>query len=305
MHSTWPSFPSLSSGRGWLRSRANGSSFRLSPPHWRWRCGPVSRKTLPPAALCAHFASRDILSRSFAPISLLVDSVFFCEDRGSLWLSAVGLLGVALIFAFGRRIAGRWRGVAFVALALIGVLPAAWEFFRPRAASNFASVWLCCRGWLGILGDDNWVCTGGNEHSAARCVTYSAFRFYGIRNTEYEGHSMESSGFRRGEWMWVIVAATCIVTLASLPYVIVALTTPPDLRFAGTLINPFDGNSYFAKMQIGAQGGWLFHLPYTSQDHPGALLFSFHILLGHIAAWTRLPIPLVYHLARIIAGFGL
>jgi hypothetical protein len=51
------------------------------------------------------------------------------EDRGAFWLSVAGLLGVALIFVWGRRITGRWRSIAFVALALIGAVPAAWEFF--------------------------------------------------------------------------------------------------------------------------------------------------------------------------------
>ncbi len=51
------------------------------------------------------------------------------EDRGSFWLSVAGLIGVALIFVWGRRIAGRRRDIAFVALALIGAVPAAWEFF--------------------------------------------------------------------------------------------------------------------------------------------------------------------------------
>jgi hypothetical protein len=113
----------------------------------------------------------------------------------------------------------------------------------------------------------------------------------------------EPSGIQRSECKWVFVVAAGVVALASLPYVVVYLATPPDLRFVGVLINPLDGNSYLAKMQIGAQGGWLFHLPYSALEHPGALLFSFHILLGHIAAWTRLPIPLMYHLTRIIAGF--
>jgi len=51
------------------------------------------------------------------------------EDRGSFWLSVAGLLGVVLIFVWGRRVVGRWRSIAFVALALIGAVPAAWEFF--------------------------------------------------------------------------------------------------------------------------------------------------------------------------------
>jgi hypothetical protein len=116
---------------------------------------------------------------------------------------------------------------------------------------------------------------------------------------------MQSSSVQHNEWVWVIIVAACVVALASLPYVVIYFTTPPGLRFVGTLLNPLDGDSYLAKMQIGAHGGWLFHLPYTAQDHPGALLFTFHILLGHIAAWTHLPIPLVYHLARVVAGFAL
>jgi hypothetical protein len=112
-------------------------------------------------------------------------------------------------------------------------------------------------------------------------------------------------GHRTSDVRWVILVSACVVALASVPYLVVYLTTPPDLRFVGALINPYDGDSYFAKMQIGAQGGWLFSLMYTAQDHPDVLLFSFHILLGHVSAWTHLPIPLVYHAVRILAGFGL
>ncbi len=116
---------------------------------------------------------------------------------------------------------------------------------------------------------------------------------------------MEPSGVQRNEWGWVIIVAACVVALASLPYVVVQFTTPPDLRFAGTLLNPLDGDTYLAKMQFGAQGDWLFHLPYTAQDHPGALVLTHYLALGHVAAWTRLPIPLAYHLVRVVAGFAL
>jgi len=51
------------------------------------------------------------------------------ENRGSFWLSVAGLLGVVLIFVWGRRVVGRWRSIAYVALALIGAVPAALEFF--------------------------------------------------------------------------------------------------------------------------------------------------------------------------------
>jgi hypothetical protein len=109
----------------------------------------------------------------------------------------------------------------------------------------------------------------------------------------------------KSEIRWTIIMAACVVALASLPYAIIHFSTPPDLRFVGTLLNPLDGDTYLAKMQFGAQGDWLFHLPYTAQDHSGALILTHYLALGHIAAWTRLPIPLVYHLARVVAGFVL
>jgi len=116
---------------------------------------------------------------------------------------------------------------------------------------------------------------------------------------------MQSFDVQRSEWIWVVIVAICVVALASLPYVVVHFTTPPDLRFVGTLLNPLDGDTYLAKMQFGAQGDWLFHLPYTAQDHPGAFVLTHYLALGHVAKWTHLPIPLVYHLARVLAGFAL
>jgi len=64
------------------------------------------------------------------------------EDRGPFWLSVAGLIGVVLIFVVGRCINGRWRSVMFIALALIGALPAAWEFLSrvlPAISTVYAS----------------------------------------------------------------------------------------------------------------------------------------------------------------------
>jgi hypothetical protein len=62
------------------------------------------------------------------PFPFLLKAYSSAEDRLSLWLSVAGVLGVALIFVFGSRITGKWRSVAFAALALIGVVPAVWEY---------------------------------------------------------------------------------------------------------------------------------------------------------------------------------
>jgi len=90
----------------------------------------VLRYTLTFAAAVFTFIPLPPYLPGMSPLSFLSLVAYrSAEDRGSFWLSAAGLLGVALIFVWGRRIAGRWRSVAFVALALIGAVPAAWEFF--------------------------------------------------------------------------------------------------------------------------------------------------------------------------------
>jgi hypothetical protein len=93
-------------------------------------------------------------------------------------------------------------------------------------------------------------------------------------------------------WTLVIVGLTC------LPYLVAWLLTPADAQYTGLLINHYDGESYYAKMQQGARGDWLFHLPFTPEPHEGALVYTFYLALGQLAGVLGLPIPWVYHLAR-------
>ena len=109
----------------------------------------------------------------------------------------------------------------------------------------------------------------------------------------------------RPELRRVALAALAVVLLSSLPYLIVAASTPPDLAFGSVLVNPIDGQSYFAKMRQGYDGAWLFRLPYTHRDEADAFLFTYHLGLGHIARITRLPLAAVYHAARIAGGSAL
>ncbi len=109
----------------------------------------------------------------------------------------------------------------------------------------------------------------------------------------------------RKERRWALLWSVLIVGLACLPYLIAWWITPADAQYTGLLVNHYDGESYYAKMQQGARGDWLFHLPFTSEPHEGAFIFTFYLALGHLAAALGLPIPLVYHLARICAGLFL
>ena len=106
------------------------------------------------------------------------------------------------------------------------------------------------------------------------------------------------------EWAWITVASLLVVAVASLPYLL-AYWVPPDHAFTGVLVNPADGNSYFAKMREGWRGDWLFTLPYTDKPGAGAFIFTYYLFLGHLARWTGASLDLVYGLTRALGGFVL
>jgi hypothetical protein len=107
------------------------------------------------------------------------------------------------------------------------------------------------------------------------------------------------------EWRWALAWALLIVAVSCLPYLVAWIATPPGYRFGGILVNPLDGNSYLAKMRQGWAGAWQFHLTYTPEPHEGAYIFLFYLGLGHLARWTGLPLLVVYHGARVLAGLAL
>jgi hypothetical protein len=117
--------------------------------------------------------------------------------------------------------------------------------------------------------------------------------------------SGSSPEIKPAERRWAAAWSTAILILSCLPYLIAAWIAPEGWQFAGILVNPLDGQSYMAKMQQGAAGRWLFHLTYTPEPHDGAFIFTFYLALGHLAALTGLPKILIFHLARLLAGFWL
>lgn len=105
------------------------------------------------------------------------------------------------------------------------------------------------------------------------------------------------------EWLWVLAWGTVLVVLTSLPYVVGALASTPDHVFGGLVYNVVDCNSYIAKMRQGAQGEWLFTLPYTSEPHQGAFIYPFYLFLGKGAALSGLSLVCTYHLARLLCAW--
>ena len=121
----------------------------------------------------------------------------------------------------------------------------------------------------------------------------------GISETGAESVSVIMS---KKEHRWALLWSIAIVGLTCLPYLLAWQLAPADTQYTGLLINHFDGESYYAKMQQGARGDWLFHLAFTPEPHEGAFIFTFYLALGHLAAALGLSIPLTYHLARAAAG---
>ena len=115
----------------------------------------------------------------------------------------------------------------------------------------------------------------------------------------------EPFGKAHGELRWLLIASLAVLLFASLPTLYAWSLADADHVFTGFVYNTEDGNSYIAKMRLGARGEWLFHLPYTSEEHEGAVVYPFYLLLGKVAAGLGLSHVLVYHLARVLLGLFL
>ncbi|MAT44539.1 MAG: hypothetical protein CL609_19570 [Anaerolineaceae bacterium] len=99
-----------------------------------------------------------------------------------------------------------------------------------------------------------------------------------------------------------ILIFTIWILVLILPYVFGFLSSDHQNIFLGFLINPIDGLSYLAKMNQGAHGNWLFHLPYSSLPHPKVFLFSFYILIGKISELFFGDLQIGFHFFRILCA---
>jgi hypothetical protein len=93
-----------------------------------------------------------------------------------------------------------------------------------------------------------------------------------------------------------------VIVMVTAPYIYSFYAAAPGNVFGGFLINPIDGHSYLAKMQLGYSGEWKFTLPYTSDSGDGAYIFLFYILLGHVARVFKTEITLLFHITRIFSA---
>ncbi len=104
------------------------------------------------------------------------------------------------------------------------------------------------------------------------------------------------------EWRWAAAFAVAVMALTAAPYLAGVATQTPEWRFGGLLIGVEDGNAYLARMAQGARGAWLVTPVYTSEPQPGALLYTFYVLLGKLSGPDHTARLFVYHLARLFGG---
>ena len=104
-------------------------------------------------------------------------------------------------------------------------------------------------------------------------------------------------------YFWI--AGLLFLILITGPYLYGFLTVDGDFLFNGFLLNPLDGNSYLAKIELGNTGFWKFSLPYTAEKSAGGYLFLFYLLLGHIGRVLGMENIIIFHTARIVSSLAM
>ncbi len=104
------------------------------------------------------------------------------------------------------------------------------------------------------------------------------------------------------EWRWVFAVAGVLAVLTLVPYAwaLAANASSSEWHFMGILANPQDGASYLAKIGQGMRGEWLVHFQHTPDEHVGAAIQVFYLLLGHLARIIGVSNLVIFHLARVI-----
>jgi hypothetical protein len=107
------------------------------------------------------------------------------------------------------------------------------------------------------------------------------------------------------EWRLPLLTGLALALVTALPYVYAYAVQPPGHVFMGFFYLGDDANTYLSKMRQGWEGSWSWDNRYTTEASPSAYLFMFWIVLGHLAALLRLPLIVVFQLARVGAAFAL
>src|SRR5690606_28941386 len=103
------------------------------------------------------------------------------------------------------------------------------------------------------------------------------------------------------EWLIAITGAVILILIMLVPYALGYLLTGPDTVFTGIIMNSEDSQTYFAKMLQGYDGQWLYHIPFTAEEHEPVFLGGIYLALGQLARVSGLTVEVMWHGARVVA----
>lgn len=103
---------------------------------------------------------------------------------------------------------------------------------------------------------------------------------------------------------WVLIWAAVIVLLSSVPYLWGLAIMPGGYNFLGLTHNIDDGAVYLSWMRQAADGHFLIRNLYTTDPQCAIQFNVFFLVMGWLAAATRLPLIWVYHIFRAGLGVG-
>jgi len=107
----------------------------------------------------------------------------------------------------------------------------------------------------------------------------------------------------RGEWPWASLVSAAVMLATCFPYLLGWGLTSPGSYYSGLLTNPDEHNVYLSLMRQARDGAWLFSDLFTSEPQRGLVLNVLWLKLGILARLTHLSLPVVYHIARVGAGW--
>ena len=90
--------------------------------------------------------------------------------------------------------------------------------------------------------------------------------------------------------------------LASLPYLVAWLRTPPGLVYSGLAYNIDDSAVYLSWMDQARRGHFFLRNQFSTEPQKGVLFNLFFLLLGNVVRFTGGAPAIVYQAARVICG---
>jgi len=112
----------------------------------------------------------------------------------------------------------------------------------------------------------------------------------------------EKKSFLKSEYFFVIIIILVVMILNLFPYYYAYKISPPNLKFMGNFYYIDDYNTYLAKAAQGEEGNWLLVNKYASEVSKPRLIYTFYILMGHLARLLKANLENIFFISRIVLG---